>query len=101
MERGTIDATEFSGPYDDEKLGFYKVARYYYYPSFWEPSAQLSFLVGQRAWQGLPKEFQEAFQVAAAEVNLTMMAKYDARTPRPWNASSRRGCASGAGPARS
>jgi len=81
LERGTIDATEFSGPYDDEKLGFYKVARYYYYPSFWEPSAQLSFLVGQKAWQGLPKEFQEAFQVAAAEVNLTMMAKYDALNP--------------------
>ncbi|AEV16239.1 MAG: ABC transporter substrate-binding protein [Thermus sp.] len=81
LERGTIDATEFSGPYDDEKLGFYKVARYYYYPSFWEPSAQLSFLVSQREWQRLPKEFQEAFQVAAAEVNLTMMAKYDALNP--------------------
>ncbi len=81
LERGTIDATEFSGPYDDEKLGFYKVARYYYYPSFWEPSAQLSFLVSLREWQRLPKEFQEAFQVAAAEVNLTMMAKYDAQNP--------------------
>lgn len=81
LERGAIDATEFSGPYDDEKLGFYKVARYYYYPSFWEPSAQLSFLVSQREWQRLPKEFQEAFQVAATEVNLTMMAKYDAQNP--------------------
>lgn len=81
LERGAIDATEFSGPYDDEKLGFYKVARYYYYPSFWEPSAQLSFLVGQREWQRLPKEFQHAFQVAAAEVNLNMMAKYDAQNP--------------------
>ncbi|MBW6394410.1 MAG: TRAP transporter substrate-binding protein DctP [Thermus sp.] len=85
LERGTIDATEFSGPYDDEKLGFYKVARYYYYPSFWEPSAQLSFLVSQREWQRLPKEFQEAFQVAAAEVNLTMMAKYDAQNPPALN----------------
>ncbi|GAB5601689.1 TRAP transporter substrate-binding protein [Thermus sp. FJN-A] len=81
LERGTIDATEFSGPYDDEKLGFYKVAKYYYYPSFWEPSAQLSFLVSQREWARLPREFQEAFQVAAAEVNLTMMAKYDAQNP--------------------
>ncbi|MER3479712.1 MAG: ABC transporter substrate-binding protein [Meiothermus sp.] len=81
LERGAIDATEFSGPYDDERLGFAKVARYYYYPSFWEPSAQLSFLVAQREWQRLPKEFQEAFQVAAAEVNLTMMAKYDALNP--------------------
>ncbi|GAA6754564.1 TRAP transporter substrate-binding protein [Thermus thalpophilus] len=82
LERGTIDATEFSGPYDDEKLGFYKVARYYYYPSFWEPSAQLSFLVSQREWARLPQEFQEAFQVAAQEVNLTMMAKYDAQNPK-------------------
>ncbi|WP_337844177.1 ABC transporter substrate-binding protein [Thermus sp.] len=82
LERGTIDATEFSGPYDDEKLGFYKVARYYYYPSFWEPSAQLSFLVSLKEWQRLPKEFQEAFQVAAQEVNLTMMAKYDAANPK-------------------
>jgi TRAP-type mannitol/chloroaromatic compound transport system, periplasmic component len=82
LERGSIDATEFSGPYDDEKLGFYKVARYYYYPSFWEPSAQLSFLVNQREWARLPKEFQEAFQVAAAEVNLAMMAKYDAQNPQ-------------------
>lgn len=81
LERGAIDATEFSGPYDDEKLGFYKVARYYYYPSFWEPSAQLSFLVSRREWARLPKEFQEAFRVAAAEVNLTMMAKYDALNP--------------------
>lgn len=80
LERGAIDATEFAGPYDDEKLGFYKVARYYY-PSFWEPSAQLSFLVAQREWARLPKEFQEAFQVAASEVNLTMMAKYDALNP--------------------
>jgi TRAP-type mannitol/chloroaromatic compound transport system substrate-binding protein len=81
LERGSIDATEFSGPYDDEKLGFYKVAKYYYYPSFWEPSAQLSFLVNLKEWQRLPKEFQEAFEVAAAEVNLTMMAKYDAENP--------------------
>ena len=81
LGRGAIDATEFAGPYDDEKLGFYKVARYYYYPSFWEPSAQLSFLVAQREWARLPKEFQEAFQAAASEVNLTMMAKYDALNP--------------------
>ncbi len=82
LERGAIDATEFAGPYDDEKLGFYRVARYYYYPSFWEPSAQLTFLVSQKEWQKLPKEFQEAFQVAAQEVNLTMMAKYDALNPQ-------------------
>ncbi|TBH20955.1 TRAP transporter substrate-binding protein [Thermus thermamylovorans] len=81
LERGAIDAAEFSGPYDDERLGFHRVARYYYYPSFWEPSAQLSFLVSQREWARLPREFQEAFQVAAAEVNLTMMAKYDAQNP--------------------
>mgnify|MGYP005844411423 FL=1 len=91
LERGTIDAAEFSGPYDDERLGFYKVAPYYYYPSFWEPSAQLSFLVNLSEWRRLPKEFQLAFEVAASEVNLTMMAKYDAKNPQALQSLLRRG----------
>ena len=81
LERGTIDATEWIGPYDDEKLGFYKIAKHYYTPGWWEPSSQFSFFVNAAEWAKLPKTYQEAFSVAAAEVNLNMMAEYDAKNP--------------------
>ncbi len=81
LERGVVDAAEWVGPYDDEKLGFYKVAKYYYYPGFWEPGPQLSFYVNLKAWQKLPKEYQQALEVAAAEANLSMLAKYDQVNP--------------------
>ncbi|WP_420038311.1 TRAP transporter substrate-binding protein [Sulfidibacter corallicola] len=81
LERGAIDATEWVGPYDDEKLGFYKVAKYYYYPGWWEPGPNLSFLVNKDAWAKLPSEYQHAFEVAAAEANGAMLGKYDALNP--------------------
>ncbi|MCS6868128.1 TRAP transporter substrate-binding protein, partial [Thermus sp.] len=77
LERGVVDAAEWVGPYDDEKLGFYKVARYYYYPGWHEPGPMLSFYVNLREWQKLPKDYQQAIEVAAAEANVWMMAKYD------------------------
>jgi TRAP-type mannitol/chloroaromatic compound transport system substrate-binding protein len=77
LERGVVDAAEWVGPYDDEKLGFYKVAKYYYYPGWHEPGSMLSFYVNLKEWQKLPKEYQQAFEVAAAEANLVMLAKYD------------------------
>ncbi|TCV82358.1 TRAP transporter substrate-binding protein [Sulfurirhabdus autotrophica] len=81
LEKGTIDAAEWVGPYDDEKLGLYKVAKHYYYPGFWEGSANLSFIVNQKEWDKLPPLYQEAFEVAAAEANLIMLAEYDAKNP--------------------
>jgi TRAP-type mannitol/chloroaromatic compound transport system substrate-binding protein len=81
LERGTIDATEFVGPYDDEKLGFAKVTKFYYYPGFWEGSAQLSMYVGMKEWEKLPREFQQAIDVASAEINVNMLAEYDAKNP--------------------
>ncbi|WP_038048776.1 TRAP transporter substrate-binding protein [Thermus caliditerrae] len=81
LERGTIDATEWVGPYDDEKLGFYKVAKYYYYPGWHEPGPQLTFYVNLKEWQKLPKEYQQALEVAAVEANLAMLAKYDQVNP--------------------
>ena len=81
LERGVVDAAEWVGPYDDEKLGFYKVAKFYYYPGWHEPSAMLSYYVNLREWQRLPKEYQQAFEVAAAEANLAMMARYDQVNP--------------------
>jgi TRAP-type mannitol/chloroaromatic compound transport system substrate-binding protein len=81
LEKGTIDAAEWIGPYDDEKLGFYKVAKNYYGPGWWEPSTCLQFFVNKKEWDKLPKEYQAAFKVAAAEVNVTMTAEYDHKNP--------------------
>lgn len=81
LEKGTIDAAEWVGPYDDEKLGFYKVAKYFYFPGWWEPGPVIHFFVNKDAWAKLPKEYQEAFQAACHEANVTMMAKYDDKNP--------------------
>ena len=79
LEKGTIDAAEWVGPYDDEKLGFNKVAKFYYYPGFWEGGAALGWLVNDKAWATLTPEYKAIFTAAAHEANATMMAKYDAR----------------------
>ena len=81
LEKGTIDAAEWVGPYDDEKLGFYKVASNYYYPGWWEPGPVIHFFVNKAEWAKLPKEYQEAFQAAAHEANVTMAAEYDHKNP--------------------
>jgi TRAP-type mannitol/chloroaromatic compound transport system substrate-binding protein len=81
LEKGTIDAAEWVGPYDDEKLGFVKVAKYYYYPGWWEGNAQLSLMVNLDSWNKLPKAYQVALQAACASANTTMQAKYDAQNP--------------------
>ncbi len=81
LERGVIDATEWSGPYDDEKLGFYKVAPFYYYPGWWEPGPNLSFYINATKWSSLPSDYQAALAAAAAEANVDMMADYDAKNP--------------------
>lgn len=78
LDRGVIDAAEFVGPYDDEKLGLHKTAKYYYYPGWWEPGPTLEAQVNRSAWDKLPKEYQEVFSTACYEANLTMMARYDA-----------------------
>ena len=81
LERGAIDATEWVGPYDDEKLGFHKVAKFYYYPGWWEPGPSLSFYVNQNEWAKLPSEYQEIFRAAAKEAEVLMQAKYDSLNP--------------------
>jgi TRAP-type mannitol/chloroaromatic compound transport system substrate-binding protein len=81
LEKGTIDAAEWIGPYDDEKLGFYKVAPYYYTPGWWEGSAMVTSLVNQAAWNELPAAYKHAYETAANEQNLLMMADYDAKNP--------------------
>src|SRR3954468_24764348 len=78
LEKGTIDAAEWVGPYDDEKLGFYKVAKYYYYPGWWEGQASLSLYINQQQWDSLPASYKTILTSACAEVDSWMMAKYDA-----------------------
>ncbi|AEH45877.1 Extracellular solute-binding protein, family 7 [Thermodesulfatator indicus DSM 15286] len=81
LERGALDATEWVGPYDDEKLGFYKVAKYYYYPGWWEPAPSIHLVVNKKAWENLPKEYQEVLRAAARIANVKMMAQYDVKNP--------------------
>jgi len=81
LEKGTIDAAEWVGPYDDEKLGFYRVAPHYYFPGWWEGSSCVSFLVNLNEWNKLPQSYKDAFEVAAAEANVRMIAAYDAKNP--------------------
>jgi TRAP-type mannitol/chloroaromatic compound transport system substrate-binding protein len=81
LERGTIDAAEWVGPYDDEKLGFSKVAPYYYYPGFWEGGPSVHLFVNQAKWRELPKAYQAILTTASSYANNDMLAKYDARNP--------------------
>jgi TRAP-type mannitol/chloroaromatic compound transport system substrate-binding protein len=81
LEKGTIDAAEWVGPYDDQKLGFVKVAPYYYYPGFWEGSAQLDFFINTKAWDALSADNKAIVEAAAALAMLDIQAKYDARNP--------------------
>ena len=81
LEKGTIDAAEWVGPYDDEKLGLYKVAKYYYYPGWWEGGPELDLYVNLKAWEELPKDYQAILEAACYEANVDMVAKYDALNP--------------------
>jgi len=82
LERGTLDAAEFVGPYDDEKLGLSKVAKYYYAPGWWEGGAMLHLVVNLDKWNELPKTYQAILFQAAEAANNWMLAKYDAVNPQ-------------------
>src|SRR5213083_3180641 len=81
LEKGTIDAAEWVGPYDDEKLGFNKVAKYYYYPGWWEGGPELDLFVNIKQWEALPPEYRAILEAACHEANIDMLAKYDALNP--------------------
>src|SRR5207302_1602765 len=81
LEKGTIDAAEWVGPYDDEKLGFNKVAPYYYYPGWWEGGTANHFMINQAKWNELPKAYQGVIAAAAGLANVEETARYDARNP--------------------
>jgi TRAP-type mannitol/chloroaromatic compound transport system substrate-binding protein len=81
LEKGTIDAAEWVGPYDDQKLGFNKVAPFYYYPGWWEGGPQLDLFVNEKAYAALSAENKSIVECAAAFAHTEMQAKYDARNP--------------------
>jgi TRAP-type mannitol/chloroaromatic compound transport system substrate-binding protein len=81
LEKGTIDATEWVGPYDDQKLGFNKVAPNYYYPGWWEGGPQLDLYINTAAYQGLSAEYKAVIESAAAYAHTHMQARYDAKNP--------------------
>jgi TRAP-type mannitol/chloroaromatic compound transport system substrate-binding protein len=79
LERGAIDALEWVGPYDDERLGFYKIVKLYYYPGWWEPCSMYHFMINLDKWASIPKVYQEVIISAAREANVDMVAEYDAK----------------------
>jgi len=82
LEKGTIDAAEWVGPYDDQKLGFNKIAPYYYYPGWWEGGPTLHTFINIDKWNELPKPYQAIVRAACAEANSWMLTKYDAQNPK-------------------
>ncbi len=81
LEKGAIDAAEWVGPYDDEKLGFNRVAPFYYYPGWWEGSLNLSFYVNQAKHEELPPLYREVLESACRDSTIETMAKYDVQNP--------------------
>ncbi|WP_416064711.1 TRAP transporter substrate-binding protein [Rhizobium sp. ZK1] len=81
LEKGTIDASEWVGPYDDLKLGLHKVAKYYYYPGFWEGGPAIHAFFNLEKWNSLPKHYQTILADACTYSNTKMMAKYDMKNP--------------------
>ena len=81
LEKGTIDAAEWVGPYDDQKLGFNKVAPFYHYPGWWEGGPQLDLYINNKAFEGLSPDNKAIVEAAAAFAHVDMQAKYDARNP--------------------
>ena len=81
LEKGTLDACEWVGPYDDEKLGFHKVAQYYYYPGWWEGGAMIHNFINIEKWNALTPSYKSIVRTASDAASMWMQAKYDANNP--------------------
>ncbi len=81
LEKGTIDAAEWVGPYDDEKLGFYKVAPYYYYPGWWEGGPTVHFFYNKAKFEALPPAYQSLLRTASQMADANMLQMYDYKNP--------------------
>ncbi len=82
LERGVIDAVEWVGPFDDEKLGFHEIAKNYYIPGWWEPGPSTSLQIGLDAWNDLPPSYQAALESACNDATLMSMGRYDVENPK-------------------
>ncbi len=78
LERGNIDAAEWVGPYEDEKLGLNQYASYYYYPGWHEPGTTYELIVNQEAYERLPEGYRQALEVVSFEAQVSMLSQYDA-----------------------
>jgi TRAP-type mannitol/chloroaromatic compound transport system substrate-binding protein len=83
LERGTIDAAEFTAPMDDEKLGLGKVAKYYYFPGFWDYGPLTNLFINKQKWEELPASYKAIVQSSAAEASRAMLMKYDSGNTEP------------------
>ena len=81
LQKGELDAAEWVGPYDDLKLGFNKVAPYYYYPGWWEGGPEMDFYINQKAFDALTPDYRGIVEAASALAHTDMLAKYDALNP--------------------
>ena len=81
LQTGAIDAAEWVGPYDDQKMGFHTVTSYYYYPGWWEPGPTLEVQINLEEYNKLPEVYQNAVSAAAYVANSQMLARYDAKNP--------------------
>jgi TRAP-type mannitol/chloroaromatic compound transport system substrate-binding protein len=77
LERGVIDATEWVGPYHDYLMGFYKIAKYYYYPGWHEPNGTLELIVNKSAYNQLPNNLKEIIKITAKALNLSMLSEFE------------------------
>jgi len=81
LEKGTIDAAEWVGPYDDEKLGFQKVAPYYYYPGWWEGGPTVHFMFNKAKYEELSPAYKSLLRTACQAADADMLQKYDYKNP--------------------
>lgn len=81
LERGTIDATEWIGPFHDLRMGLHRAAKYYYYPGWHEPGPTLELTINSKAWSELPEQYQIMVENAAASANNWMLSEFEARNP--------------------
>jgi TRAP-type mannitol/chloroaromatic compound transport system substrate-binding protein len=79
LDRGVIDATEWIGPYHDLKMGFFKAAKYYYYPGWHEPGTGLEAMINKKAWDSLPKDLQAIVDAATYKSNMWMLSEFEAK----------------------
>ena len=79
LERGVIDATEWIGPYHDYKMGFHKIAKYYYYPGWHEPGTNLEFMLNKKLYDSLPEDLQAIIEAAANQAHNWVLSEFESK----------------------